>query len=83
MTWDSPEPEPYAKQPALQALAVSLKGATILDAELLEAHGKVVVRVWLDHSRRVDIGAAGNLYDEAFFVFEQTVPGGDPRARSR
>jgi len=67
--------ENYKDDPGLRKLAFSLVGWKISSAMVEEACGSAVLRMHIKKGgemRTIEIGVSGNLYDEAYFVFEET-----------
>ena len=78
--------ENYKDDPELSKLASSLWGWRIIDAAVVENEnsGSAVLRLKIERGgtvRTIEIGASGNLYDEAYFVFEEV--GGEPEPKSK
>ena len=65
--------ERYENHPKLREFASSLTGVRIVGAKIVEnKYSNVcVLRQRLDDGRTIEIGVSGNLYDEAYFVFEE------------
>jgi hypothetical protein len=63
----------YENDPELKKLAESLKDVVVKGAKVVEDEhsSQCVVRLWLGDGRIVEIGVSGNLYDEAYFVFDK------------
>jgi len=66
--------ENYKNDPDLRKLAFSLVGWEINSAVVEEDCGSAVLRMHIKKGgemRTIEIGVSGNLYDEAYFVFEE------------
>ena len=64
----------YKDDPKLLKLATSLIGSRITEATIIEDYNYAALELSIRKGgvdRIIEIGASGNLYDEAYFVFEE------------
>jgi hypothetical protein len=62
--------ERYDQDQELIQLANSLKDRKILSAKLQEDQNYCLLSIMLDDGRIIEVGVSGNLYDEAYFIFQ-------------
>ena len=66
--------ENYKDDPKLLGLATSLIGSRITKATIIEDYSYAALELYIRKdgvNRVIEVGVSGNLYDEAYFVFEE------------
>ncbi len=61
----------WSDDTGLKELGKSMVGKKIQSAVLVENGNSCVVRILLDNNVAIDAGVSGNIYDEAYLVFEK------------